>query len=83
MGGGFAARPLSELTASVHHLSHRQAAQSHGGLEGVCAALGQREGQVVHSPAGQHQNIVEEEEAHVGNLLVGPDGSHVWLHNPV
>lgn len=69
-----------ELTASVCDLAHGQAAHSHGGLEGVCAALAQREGQVTHSPATQHQDIVEEEEAHVGDLLVGPDGSQVWLH---
>lgn len=46
----------------------------------MCAALAQREGQVTHGPATQHQDIVEEEEAHVGDLLVGPDGSQAWLH---
>lgn len=67
------------LTASVCELSHGQAVQSHGSLEGVCAALHPREGQVAHRPAGQHQDVVEEEEAQVGHLLVAPDGSHVGL----
>lgn len=65
-----------ELTAGGCDLSQRQAAQIHAGLEGVGAAVAQREGQVAQSPPGQHQNVVEEEEAQVRDLLVGAGGSH-------
>lgn len=74
---------LPGLTACVCELSHGQLAQSHGALEGVCAALHPSEGQVALRPAGQHQHVAEEEEAQVGHLLVAPDGSQVGLHTPV
>lgn len=63
-----------ELTAGVCDLSHRQAPDGRRGQEGVCAAAGQGKGPVVDSPPSQHQDIVEQEQAHVTDLLVGPDG---------
>lgn len=63
-----------ELTASVCDLSHRQAPDGRRGQERVCAAVGQGKRPVMDSLPSQHQDIVEQEQAHVTDLLVGPDG---------
>lgn len=64
---------VCELTASVCDLPDGQTGQSHGHLEGVCAAVGQRERCVLHTAPRQHQSVAEQEEAHVGHLLEDPD----------
>lgn len=56
-------------------LSDSQAGQSHRRLEGVCAAVSQRERRVTHRSPRQHQSITEQEQAHVRHLLVDPDQS--------
>lgn len=55
-------------------LSHRQAADGRGRQERVCAAVGHSKGPVMDSPPSQHQDIIKQEQAHVADLLVGPDG---------
>lgn len=55
-------------------LSHRQAPDGRRGQERVCAAAGQGKRPVTDGPPSQHQDIVEQEQAHVTELLVGPDG---------
>lgn len=55
-------------------LSHRQAPDGRRGQERVCAAVGQGKRPVMDSLPSQHQDIVEQEQAHVTDLLVGPDG---------
>lgn len=54
-------------------LSDSQAGQSHRGQESVCAPVSQRERCVMHIPPRQHQRIVEQEQAYVRHLLIGPN----------
>ncbi len=63
---------MKKLTACVCDLSHGQAAESHRGQESVCAPVGQRERCVMHISPCQHQRIVEQEQAHVRHMLIGP-----------
>lgn len=64
---------VCELTAGVCDLPGGQTGQSHGRQEGVRAVVGQRERRVPHAAPRQHQSVAEQEEAHVGHLLEGPD----------
>lgn len=60
-------------------LSHRQAADRHGVQESVCAVVGQHERPVTDSAPSQHQDVVEQEQAHVADLLIGPVGVRFCL----
>lgn len=76
----FALLHEEELTARVCDLSDSQAGQSHRRLEGVCAAVSQRERRVMHHSPRQHQSVTEQEQADLGHLLVDPDQTNQTLH---
>lgn len=66
----------STRTARVCDLPDRQTGEGHGRQERVRAVAGQREGRVMHVSPRQHQSVVEQEEAQIAHLLVGPAHMH-------